>query len=160
MTKLVAKRILKINKKATVISIHIGFSYDEDLKSINSSKKIAPTQSTKELTNHILSLFREKYRGGSVRNIGVRFDKLTDSDYKILTLFDDIKIVERNTKLEKAIDDIRDKFGYLSIQKATALMEGSRVKERSTLIGGHCGGLDGIIWLIVVTCLINQQENI
>ena len=62
----------------------------------------------------------------------------------IITLFI-IKIVERNTKLEKAIDDIRDKFGYLSIQKATALMEGSRVKERSTLIGGHCGGLDGII---------------
>ena len=80
-----------------------------------------------------------------MRNIGVRFDKLTDRDYKILTLFDDIKTVERNTKLEKAIDEIRDKFGYLSIQKATALMEGSRVKERSTLIGGHCGGLDGII---------------
>lgn len=145
MSEQVATRLRRINKKATVISIHIGFSYDEDLKSINSSKKIAPTKSTKELTNHILSLFREKYRGGSVRNIGVRFDKLTDRDYKILTLFDDIKTVERNTKLEKAIDDIRDKFGYLSIQKATALMEGSRVKERSTLIGGHCGGLDGII---------------
>lgn len=145
MAEQVATRLRRINKKATVISIHIGFSYDEELKSINSSKKIEPTQSTKELTNHVLSLFREKYRGGSVRNIGVRFDKLTDRDYKILTLFDDIKTVEKNTKLEKAIDEIRDKFGYLSIQKATALMEGSRVKERSTLIGGHCGGLDGII---------------
>lgn len=79
-----------------------------------------------------------------MRNIGVRYDKLTDESYSIFTLFDDVKAIERREKLERAVDEIRDRFGYLSIQKGNSLMEGSRVKERSKLIGGHCGGMDGI----------------
>lgn len=53
--------------------------------------------------------------------------------------------MERREKLERAVDEIRDRFGYLAIQKGNSLMEGSRVKERSKLIGGHCGGMDGMI---------------
>lgn len=145
MAEQVATRLRRIKQKATVISIHIGFSYDENLKSINTSKKINPSQSTKELTNHILTLFREKYHGGSVRNIGIRYDKLIDESYTVYSLFDDIKTIEKNNKLERAIDKIRDKYGYLAIQNASCLLEGSRVKQRSSLIGGHCGGLDGIL---------------
>lgn len=141
MTEQTATRLRKIQKKTTVISIHISFSYHENLKSINASKKILPTQSTKELTAHVLSLFNTKYHSGAVRRIGIRFDRLTDENYSIFTLFDDVQTIEKNNKLEKTIDKIRDQYGYLSIQKATALLEGSRVKERSTLIGGHYGGL-------------------
>ena len=145
MAEQVAIRLRRIHKKATVVAIHIGFSYEEKVKTINTSMKVNPTQSTEELTNHVLALFREKYTGGAVRNIGIRYDKLTDESYSIFTLFDDVKAIEKREKLERAIDKIRDRFGYLSIQKANFLMEGSRVKERSKLIGGHCGGMDGMI---------------
>lgn len=145
MAEQVATRLRRIHKNTTTVSIYIGFSYNENLKSINASKKINPTQSTDELTRHIIKLFREKYKGGAVRNIGVRFDKLVDENYTVYTLFDDIEKIEKNKKLERAVDEIRDKYGYLSIQKATFLLEGSRVKERSNLIGGHCGGMDGMI---------------
>lgn len=52
--------------------------------------------------------------------------------------------VEKEENLDHAIDEIRDRFGFTSIQKATSLIEGSRVIERSKLIGGHCGGMDGV----------------
>lgn len=145
MAEQVAIRLRRIKKKANTIAIYIGFSYEEKKRSINVQKKIRPSQSTEVLTKEVLSLFREKYDGGAVRNIGIRYDNLTDEDYCIFTLFEDVKKIEKMENLDKAIDKIRDKYGYMAIQKATSLMEGSRAKERSTLIGGHCGGLDGII---------------
>ncbi|MDU1177779.1 MAG: DNA polymerase, partial [Peptoniphilus harei] len=58
--------------------------------------------------------------------------------------FDDVKDIEREESLYRTIDEIRDRFGFTSLQRATSLMEGSRVLERSKLIGGHCGGMDGL----------------
>lgn len=144
MAEQVATRIRKINRYATVVAIHIGFSSYEGKKSISASMKINPSRSIDELTKHVLSLFRQKYTGGNVRSIGVRYDKLIEQNYEVLTFFDDDKKKIKIEKLEDTIDEIREKFGYLSIQRATSLMEGSRVRQRSKLIGGHCGGMDGI----------------
>ena len=52
---------------------------------------------------------------------------------------------EKQRKIDKTLDTIRDKYGFLSVQNGSMLMEGSRVKERSKLVGGHAGGMDGII---------------
>lgn len=144
MAEQVAIRLRKINKKTKCVSISIGFSYDEERKPILASMKIDATGQTKKLQEHVITLFRKKYNGGAVRNIGVRYDNLISEDITILSLFDDYTVIEKEERLEKVIDDIRSKFGFLSIQKATYLEEGSRVKERSKLVGGHAGGMDGI----------------
>lgn len=144
MAEQVAIRIRRIRKKTSVISIHIGFSYKENKKSINAQKTIDPTQSTNVLCKEVIKLFREKYNGGVVRNIGVSYDKLVDDTYTIYSIFDDIEKIEKQEKLERTIDELRDKYGHTSVLNASALMKGSRVIERSKLIGGHCGGMDGV----------------
>lgn len=144
MAEQVAIRLRKIHKKTTVIGLHIGFSKIESIPSINTGMSIPATKSTETLTDHVIHLFRGKFQGGAVRNIGVRYEGLIDEAYSEFTFFDNIEEIERKERLEKAIDEIRDKFGFLSVQKGSFLMKGSRVKERSKLIGGHCGGLDGI----------------
>ncbi|MDU6782870.1 DNA polymerase [uncultured Peptoniphilus sp.] len=141
----VAIRIRRIKKKASVISIHVGFSYLENKKSINARRTISPSQSTRVLCGEVLKLFRERYKGGAVRNLGVTYDNLVDESSTIFNFFEDFRKIEREENLDKAIDSIRDRFGFTSIQRATCLMQGSRVIERSTLIGGHCGGMDGTI---------------
>lgn len=145
MAEQVAVRIRRLNKKASCVAIYIGFSHRENKKSINARKTINPTSSTKVLKEEVLKLFREKYISGVVRHIGVSYENLVSDNYRVFTLFEDAKISERQDRLEKAIDEIRDRFGYTSIQNATALLKGSRVFERSKLIGGHCGGMDGAI---------------
>lgn len=145
MAEQVAVRLRRNHKKATLVSIHIGFSRKEDKSPIHTSMKIPATQSTEMLTKHVLHLFRSKFQCGAVRNIGIHYGGLTDETYSEFTFFDNIEEIERKEKIERAIDEIRDKFGFLAVQKGSFLMEGSRVKERSSLIGGHCGGLDGII---------------
>ena len=53
--------------------------------------------------------------------------------------------VEKEERLQTAIDSIREKFGFTSLLKATALEDASRSITRSKLIGGHsAGGLDGL----------------
>jgi len=145
MAEQVAIRLRRVKKKAKSVYIHISYSKIESKKSINASKKINPTQSTKQLTDHVLSLFRSKYDGGAVRSIAVRYDNLIDDNLTIYTLFDDIEAIEKQRKIDKTLDTIRDKYGFLSVQNGSMLMEGSRVKERSKLVGGHAGGMDGII---------------
>lgn len=140
----VAIRLRKTKKKARNVSISVGYSKFEEKKPINASMKVSPTQSTKELINHVLTLFRRKYTYGAVRSLAVRYDDFIDDNVTIFSLFDDYESIEKNERLEKTIDEIRSKFGHLSIQNGTFLMDGSRVKERSKLIGGHAGGMDGI----------------
>ncbi|WP_418889118.1 hypothetical protein [Peptostreptococcus porci] len=139
----VAIRLRRIDKDACVVSIYIGFSHNDDHKSINASKKIKPTHHTEDLIKHVIDLFRCKFNGGSVRRIGVRYEQLQKREYQVFSLFDDPIEMQKKENLENAIDGIRNKFGYLAIQKGTSLMEGSRVRQRSKLIGGHCGGMDG-----------------
>lgn len=144
MAEQVATRLRRIGKYARGVCIYLEFSRAQNKKSIHASKKIQATRSTKQLTDQVISLFRSHYTGGAIRQIGVQYENLSDEGTAIFTLFDDIKALEKQEKLEQAIDDIRDRFGYLRVQKGTFLMEGSRVLARSKLIGGHCGGMDGI----------------
>ncbi len=140
----VAVRIRRLRKKASVVAIYVGFSHTESKKSINARRTIRPSQSTRVLQEEVLRLFRERYEGGAVRNLGVTYDNLVDQSSTVLDFFDDVRAIEREENLDHAIDEIRDRFGFTSLQRATSLMEGSRVIERSKLIGGHCGGMDGL----------------
>lgn len=140
----VAVRIRRIRKKASVVAIYVGFSHSENKKSIHARRTIRPSQSTRVLQDEIIKLFREKYEGGDVRNLGVSYDNLVDQSSTIFDFFDDVDAIEREESLDRTIDEIRDRFGFTSLQRATSLMEGSRVIERSELIGGHCGGMDGL----------------
>nr|WP_328822612.1 hypothetical protein [Peptoniphilus harei] len=140
----VAVRIRRIRKKASVVAIYVGFSHSENKKSIHARRTIRPSQSTRVLQDEVIKLFREKYEGGDVRNLGVSYDNLVDQSSTVFDFFDDVKAIEREESLDRTIDEIRDRFGFTSLQRATSLMEGSRVIERSKLIGGHCGGMDGL----------------
>ena len=107
--------------------------------------KVDPTNNTRVLTDHVLSLFRKKYELGAVRSVAVTYSNFVDESLQRISLFDDIEQIEKEERLQTAIDSIRDKFGFTYIQKANSLLEASRSIERSKLIGGHsAGGLDGL----------------
>lgn len=145
MAEQVAVRLRKIGKKTTCVSIGVGYSRSENKKSIHAQMKIEPTNQTEVLKNYVLSLFHKKYSSGAVRNISVYFSQLVEDSFGLISLFDDIEKIEKEERLQSAIDTIRQEFGFTSLLKANALMEGSRVIARSQLVGGHsAGGLDGL----------------
>ncbi|MBG9984135.1 Y-family DNA polymerase [Aerococcaceae bacterium DSM 111022] len=145
MGEQVAIRLRRARKNTMTVAIHVGYSSELDKKSINAQRSIDPTQNTKELQKVIVELFRQHYTGGSVRTIGIRYENLVDESIVYYTLFTDIDKLEKENRLDQTIDQIRQKYGFLSLQKATALTKHSRSIARSKLIGGHsAGGLDGL----------------
>ena len=145
MAEQVAIRLRRSGKKITVVSIHVGYSKQENKKSINTQKKIEPTNHTDTLTNVVLQLFHQKYSSGAVRNVAVNYSGLVNESFGLVSLFDDVEKIEKEERLQSAIDSIRDQFGFTSLLKANALESASRSIIRSKLIGGpSAGGLDGL----------------
>ena len=106
---------------------------------------VEPTNNTDTLINHVLELLHKKYTSGAVRSVAVNYSKFVDESFGFISLFDDVEQIEKEERLQSAIDSIRDQFGFTSLLRANALEEASRSRARSKLIGGHsAGGLDGL----------------
>ena len=145
MAEQVAVRLRRAGKKTTLISIYLGFSKHDAKSSIHTQMKVEPTNNTAILTNYVLRLFHKKYTSGAVRSIGVNYSGFVDESFSLISLFDDVEQVEKEERLQTAIDSIREQFGFTSLLKANALEDASRSIARSKLIGGHsAGGLDGL----------------
>ena len=76
---------------------------------------------------------------------------LLKEPYQLISLFDTDETSEETIKQKKdeavqeALDTIRQKYRYVSVQKATVLKQGSRTVARSKMVGGHsAGGLEGL----------------
>ena len=145
MAEQVAIRLRRAGKKATVVAIHLGYSKQENKRSINTQMKIEPTNNTDILTNYVLKLFHNKYTSGAIRNVAVSYSGFVDGSYGLISLFDDVDKEEKEERLQVAIDSVRNQFGFTSLLKANSLDKASRSIARSKLIGGHsAGGLDGL----------------
>ncbi|WP_305774821.1 Y-family DNA polymerase [Lactococcus lactis] len=151
MAEQLAVRLRKSKKKANNFSLYVGFSMVDYQKSISVSRKIEATNSTNELQEIATRLFSEKYDSGAVRRIGVSANNLIDEPYQLISLFDSDETSEETIKQKKdeaiqdALDTIRKKYRYVSVQKATVLKKGSRAVARSKMVGGHsAGGLEGL----------------
>ena len=145
MAEQVAIRMRRKHQKATIVSIFVTYSKTEMKKPLNAQMKIDPTNHTRLLTDTVLTLFRKKYTSGAVRGIAVNYIGFVDESYALISLFDDVEATEKEENLQRTIDHIRDQFGFLAIQKGTALLDSSRNIARSKLIGGRsASGLEGL----------------
>ena len=88
--------------------------------------KVEPTNNTRILTVHVLSLFRMKYDSEAVRNVVVSYSNFVDDSIQVLSLFDDVEKINKEERLQTAIDTIRNQFGFTTIQKGNSLLEASR----------------------------------
>lgn len=143
MAENLALRLRKGKKLAGGLSLLVRPSYHAKSNNIKVSCKVTPTQNTWTIQQEILRMFRSKYEGGSVREIGIGGFNLSDENIKQLTLFEtmlhdeEAKKDRKQEALQEAIDEIRATFDFTAIQKASALTSGSRVLERHKIIGGH-----------------------
>ncbi|MFD2612944.1 DNA polymerase IV [Paenibacillus gansuensis] len=93
-----------------------------------------PTCSAKDVYDAACRLFDQHWDGQPVRSVHVNLSQLSGSGEYQLDLFRDL---ERERKLDLAIDSIKSKFGSSSIFKAASLTEAGQVFERAMKIGGH-----------------------
>lgn len=148
MADQVATRLRRSGAKAEVISLWIGFSMGyvdrSGSRGFHQQMKVPATNSSKQIANYLLQIFDRHYKYQDIRNVGVNCSKLVYSNALQLDLFEDPNEQVKDLKIDYVVDTIRKKFGFKSIVHANSIMEGGRAIARSSLVGGHAGGMSGI----------------
>lgn len=113
----VAARLRENGFRCQVVEISIR---DNELQSFTRQRKIqSATNITKEIAEEAFRLFQENYDWSKpIRSIGVRASNLvTDNFWEQIDLFQNIEIREKQKRMDIAIDEIRHRFGFYSIQR-------------------------------------------
>ncbi|MCW3793886.1 hypothetical protein OM416_20035 [Paenibacillus sp. LS1] len=79
-------------------------------------------------------LFYKHWDRLPVRRVSVSLSDLVDADTYQMSLFDN---KEQQRAIDKVVDDIKDRFGEISILRASSLTTAGLARDRALKIGGH-----------------------
>ena len=125
-----ATRLRKADKMCGVVVVSLktnSFLYFSHQKTLSYM-----TDSTEEIYLNIKQVFEEIWHGEPLRQLGVRLTKLSSNEFYQPNLLDQNKIYKQRA-LDKAIDEIRGKFGKGSIIRSTFI--NSQVKPLNGGVG-------------------------
>lgn len=115
----VAIRLRKQKKYASVVVVTLK---DKFFKRTSHQKKLVnATNLTEEIYKTSRDILNEMNIEDGVRLIGVRLDKLSDTSSHQVSLFEDLKVREDNNELEKTVDELKEKYGFKVIKKASLM---------------------------------------
>ena len=115
----VAYRLRKEKLFASTVNVQLRTKNFED----TSHQKKLPevTDTTKQIYMTAKELLHEMYhKGQEIRLVGVRVDNLTDKKDEQISLFNTNKN-EKQEKLDKVIDQLKNKYGYNAVTRATKM---------------------------------------
>jgi DNA polymerase-4 len=124
----VAARLRENGFRCRTVEISIR---DCDLFSFTRQTKLSNASDiTSEIGEAGYRLFRESYRWHKpIRSVGIRgADLVTDNYWEQLDLFHDAGMRDKMMRADKAVDEIRRRFGFYSIQRG--LMLGDNVLSK------------------------------
>ena len=112
----VSYRLRRYDLLAKTVNVQLRTKDFEDTS--HQGKLIMATSSTKEIYSKGKELLEQLYKKGmSIRLIGLRVDNLVEKEQLQLSFFDN-KDHEKQEKLDKVIDNLKQKYGYNSITRA------------------------------------------
>ena len=114
----VASRLRADRVKTSCITVEIKDCHFR--RSSHQRKLSVPTDITDEIVQAAKKLYRECFRGVSVRLIGLRATDISSVEFSQMDLFGDQK-KEKLRRLDQSIDAIRNRYGRDAVQRATFL---------------------------------------
>lgn len=117
LSESVAARLRENGFRCRVVEISVR---DKDLNSFTRQRKIKnATNITKEIAEQAFQLFKENYNWSkAIRSLGVRgADLVTDNYWEQIDLFSSVEMREKQMKMDEAVDEIRKRFGFYSVQR-------------------------------------------
>ena len=126
LTEQVTYRLRKYDMVANVVNVQLR---SKDFEDKTHQRKLSfPTSSTREIYALAKELFEEMYKQDTpIRLIGMRVDNLEEKEKSQISLFD-YNDNEKREKLDKVVDDLKQKYGYNSITRAGKLHSEDKIK--------------------------------
>lgn len=139
--EMVEANVLNLVSKGLVAgSIFMSIGYSKDvIKPTGGSMKLDEyTNSYKKLNEYFKHIFlKTTNKNNLIRRISIGFGQVVDEKYKTFDLFMDERFEEKEHNLQKALIDIKDKYGKNSVMKAMNLELNATQIKRNKLVGGH-----------------------
>ena len=126
LTEQVTYRLRKYDLLANVVNVQLRTKDFEDKS--HQRKLPEATSSTKIIYAEAKDLLHEMYKQGTpIRLIGMRVDNLIEKDELQLSLFGN-ENNEKQEKIDKVVDELKQKYGYNSITRAGKLHSENKIK--------------------------------
>ena len=123
LSESVALRLRELAARCTVVEVYVR---DNTLVSFTRQRKLRePTCSSAEIAETAFDLFKRNYHWDKpLRGVGVRGSGLVDVTNGVqLSLYADARKRERWELLDGAMDELRRRYGYLTIQRAIVQLD-------------------------------------
>lgn len=142
MADLLCLELVDKNLVTQSVSLYLGYARRLGLDSSKGSIHLEiPTSSAKVILSQVEKLYHQIVKSGAmVHRVNMSFNNVMDEAYLQYDLFTDTAALERERKMQKAMLDIKKKFGKNAILKGMNLEEGATTRERNRQIGGHRSG--------------------
>lgn len=112
----VGYRLRKYDLLANTVRVQLRTKNFEDTS--HQSKLLEATSSTKEIYQKSKELLNQMfYKTMSIRLIGLSVDNLTEKNSTQISLFDEKKF-DKQDKIDKVVDELKNKYGYNTITRA------------------------------------------
>lgn len=143
---LILKEMVEINvlqlseKHVSTDHIHLYIGYSKNvIKSTGGSRKISVrTNVYSILLEEFVKLYEQTTdKNYPIRQIGISFGNVVKEKFEYYDLFTDQQDVEKEKRLQNALNEIKYKYGKNSVFKCMNLMDNATQLERNKLIGGH-----------------------
>ena len=116
LTETVATRIRADKSYISVVSVYL---VDNEFRHTSRQMTLdSATNVTNEIYQHVCLLFDQLWNGNPIRLLGVQTSKATNEAHRQYSLFE-TQNVEKLSKLDAAIDKIRNKYGEDSVMRAS-----------------------------------------
>ncbi len=131
-------RRLRLGKKLAK-TVHFGLAYSKDVGGGFSRQMQLPQPSQNE--SHVykacLDLMKKFYDQSPIRVVRIAVTNFVDKKGYQVNLFEDINNVLKERAVFAAMDDIKERFGKNSVNRASSELDTSTIKSRNDMIGGH-----------------------
>lgn len=109
----------KQNKYASLIGVILKDKY---FKTYSHQRKLKnPTSNTEEIYNVAKQLIKELWNEEGIRLVGIQLSKFSTNLTHQISMFEDVKVVEKNNELDKVLDKLKETYGRDIIKKASQI---------------------------------------
>lgn len=124
------------------ITLHIRYGGRTEQKPAHGTTTMAfATCSSRQILSYTESLYEKIVNPYLyIHRVTISFNHVSDEAFRQYDLFTDPVLQERDYKVQKAVLDIKERFGKNAILKGMNLEQAGTTKERNLQIGGHKSG--------------------
>ena len=137
MVSVLATRLRANHYVTKTIGLGIGYSKVIQSGFYHHQKLETATDDEDVIKKVCFLLFDRYYEDLPIRKVSICCGDLENKLGMQLNLFEDYENALKKENFNKAIDEVKEKYGKNSLLKASSLLEDSTAKERNKKIGGH-----------------------